>query len=61
MVLPDRKLPDIMTIEFEERKRRPRFLMCTTVGAVAHQGRPNSMVILTDYELVENPETGVFC
>jgi len=58
-VLPDRQLPDIMTIEFEERKRRPRLMNYCTRSRT--QGRPNSMVILTDYELVENPETGVFC
>ena len=38
----------------------PPFLRVLLLAA-AHQGRPNSMVILTDYELVENPETGIFC
>ena len=58
--LPVRKLPDIMTITNLEKGKTPLFnrLLPTAVSGTSNT---TDMVILSDYELDENPETGVFC
>jgi len=58
MGLPDRGLLDIMAISF--RKERRPCLLCYCVNR-STRGVPISMVIVTEYELVEHPNEGVFC
>ena len=60
MDLPVRKLPDIMTINILEKGKTPlfyRLLMTATSGT----SNTTHMIILSEYELDENPEIGVFC
>lgn len=60
MLLPVRKLPDIMTITTLKKGKTPLFdrLLTTAVSGTSHT---TLMVILSEYELIENPETSVFC
>jgi hypothetical protein len=57
--LPDRELPCIMTISTVKERRSCLMCYCATVSPGTSQQQ--DMVILSKYQLVENPEKGVFC
>jgi hypothetical protein len=58
--LPDRELLDIMTILYRKERR-----LCINVlmrpTEAPETSTPTSMVIVSKYELIENPSKGVFC
>jgi hypothetical protein len=58
VVLPDRKLMDIMTISYE---RKDASVKCATAVTGAPEASPKGMVIVSNYRILEKPEKGVFC
>lgn len=59
-ILPVQNLPDIMTRENKEGKT-PLFDMLMDPTLAPEALNTESMVIVSVYELLENPEKGVFC
>lgn len=61
-VLPVQELPDIMAldkrIKYKERKDAP---VCALSHIAPGASSLISMIILSKYELIENPLKGVFC
>ncbi len=58
MGLPVQKLLDIMTIAFRKDKTPPFDVLLDQTAALG--ASPIGMVIVAKYELIENPEKGVF-
>lgn len=56
--LPDLKLPYIMTYHRERKDAPVRIVLVSIAQKRRH---PTDMVIVSSYQLIENPEKGVFC